>query len=499
MKLDLELIDLRIEEILQAIGRGTSTTSSAAYDTAWIARIAPQFPGRGFESALPWLREHQHPDGSWGGKTLHYHDRIVSTLSALIALRHVGDSNGDHQRIRAGENYLWRENGRLNHDANDTIGFPVLAVALTNEAQRFDLDVPRDLYRDVAKIEKKLNMLAFDPTKWRNTTLIYSLEALLAYLPPDGTYNFAEPDGCVGFSPAAAAATLLNPQTYNEKTVDYLEEVMAIQGDGGAPTIKPMDLAETLWSLYHLWLADAITPDHPEVRRSLDFLAKAWSDENGVGFSHQFTVPDLDDTAVAFTLLRWGGYPVSADVFAAYEREKHFCCYPGELDASLSANIRMLAALQFHREHPKYEEWTRKITATLRSYDLNGYFWFDKWHMSPYYLTTTAIWSLQGIVDDLLPPRIKWIIRTQNSDGGWGYYGKSNTEETAYCLQALLFWNETVEPVDPNVIHAAGKFLLEHRNEDVPALWIGKSLYSARYIAAATQAMALHSYMKYTR
>jgi halimadienyl-diphosphate synthase len=499
MTVDVELIDLRVEEILQAIGRKTSTTSSAAYDTAWIARIAPDYPGHGFESALPWLRAHQHSDGSWGGDLVHYHDRIVSTLSALIALRCVGQGYEDEQRLRAGENFLWRENGRMNHDANDTVGFPVLAVALSNEAYRYELDVPRDLYRDVAKIEKKLNMLAYDPTKWRDTTLIYSLEALLTYLPPDGTFNFAEDDGCVGMSPAAAAATLLNPQTYNATTVTYLQQVMEAQGDGGAPTLKPMDLFETLWSLYHLWLAKAFTPDHPEVRRILDFLASVWSDENGVAFSRQFRIPDLDDTAVAFSLLRWGGYPVSANVFATYELDKHFCCYPGELDSSLSANIRMLGALQFDKGHPKYEAWTRKITATLRAYDLNGYFWFDKWHMSPYYLTTTAIWSLHGVVDDLLPQRVKWILRTQNADGGWGYYGRSTTEETSYCLQALIFWSQNVEIVDSAIIHAAGSYLLKHMDGRVPTLWIGKALYSPRHIADATIAMALHSYLEYTR
>ena len=66
-----------------------------------------------------------------------------------------------------------------------------------NEAMKLGLDVPRDLYRDVAKIEKKLNMLAFNPQAWRQTTLIYSLEALLTYLPADGYFDFAEADGCV--------------------------------------------------------------------------------------------------------------------------------------------------------------------------------------------------------------------------------------------------------------------------------------------------------------
>jgi halimadienyl-diphosphate synthase len=498
MKFGYDIIDTSIQDVLSSLARKTSVTSSAAYDTAWVARIARQFPGHGFESALPWLRRNQHADGSWGGEVLHYHDRIISTLSSIIALHEVGEGYEDEQRLRAGENFLWRENGRLNHDSNDTIGFPVLAVALVNEAMKLGLDVPRDLYRDVAKIEKKLNMLAHNPQAWRQTTLIYSLESLLTYLPSQGYFDFAEEDGCVGMSPAAAAATLLNPQTYNPRSLAYLEQVMVDQGDGGAPTIKPMDLAETLWSMFHLWLANALSPDHPEVRRILDFLYSVWSPENGVGFSYQFRVPDLDDTAVAFTLLRWGGYDVSADVFAAYEQEKHFCCYPGELDQSLSAHIRMLSALQLDKQHPNYDAWTRKIVATLRGYDLNGYFWFDKWHMSPYYLTTTAIWSLHGVVDDLLPPRVKWILKTQHADGGWGYYGQSTAEETAYCLEALLFWDQRVERVDPTTLGAAADYLMAHiDNPQIPALWIGKSLYMAPLVTRSAISMALYSYMQY--
>src|SRR5262245_39099554 len=113
MNLGYDIIDASIQDVLVSLARKTSMSSSSAYDTAWIARLAPDFPGRDFESALPWLRRHQHADGSWGGDILHYHDRIISTLSSIIALHTVGKGYEDEQRIRAGENFLWRENGRL--------------------------------------------------------------------------------------------------------------------------------------------------------------------------------------------------------------------------------------------------------------------------------------------------------------------------------------------------------------------------------------------------
>jgi halimadienyl-diphosphate synthase len=274
---------------------------------------------------------------------------------------------------------------------------------------------------------------------------------------------------------------------------------VAEQKDGGAPFVKPIDIFEALWTLHHLRLANAITPEQPEVRRVLDFVWSMWSPEKGLSYSPYFPVTDLDDTAVAFSLLRWGGYATNSDVFKLYEHDQYFCCYPGELDQSLSVNIRLLAALQADRQYQHFDAWTQKISAMLRRSDLTGYFWFDKWHISPYYLTSTAIWSLHGIVDDLLPSRIKWMVRTQRDDGGWGYYNQSTVEETAYCLHALLFWDEhTSDRIDPEILSAAANYLSQHSsNPHYPPLWIGKSLYTPRKVVHSAVLAALFSYREH--
>ncbi|MBZ0304003.1 MAG: hypothetical protein K8J31_29965 [Anaerolineae bacterium] len=490
-----ELIETETEEILASLKPGYSRSDSVAYDTAWLARLAPQVPGRGYESALAWLRRNQHADGSWGGKVLHYHDRIISTLSAIIALQGYGDNFADKQRVRAGEAFLWHEKGRLHHDANDTSGFPVLAVALVNEAISCDLDVPRDLYRDVSKIERKLNLLGHNPHSWRNTTLVVSLEAVLANIHDLCHYDFVEPNGSVGMSPAATIAVMLHTNNSNPNSLDYLQKTLEAQGDGGVPFIQPMDVFEIVWTLYHLRQADLIQPDQPHVQRLLAYLAASWSPERGISFSPQINVPDLDDTGVTYALLRWGGYPVSADVFASFENETHFNCYAGELDQSLSANMRTLAALQLETGHREFENWSQKITAMLRRYDLRGNFLFDKWHISPYYFTSTAIWTLHGLVDDLLPSLVKWITKTQRADGGWGYYGGSTSEETAYCLKALLFWHERTERIESEILSAAANYLLTHLDQkDYPPLWIGKTLYMPYYPVRSAILMALQNY-----
>lgn len=495
----LQAVDIqsRVGEILQSLGEHRSTSSTVAYDTAWIARLIPHVNGGTFDSTRDWLRNHQHDDGSWGGEITHYHDRVVSTLAALLALKTAGQ-DADEQRIHAGEAYLWRECARIAHDSHDTIGFPVLAIALVKEAENLGLDVPVNLYSNMDQVERKLNLLGPNPSMWRNTSLIFSYEALRIHVPFQLDFDFSEPNGSVAASPSATVAAMLSSQDFSSASINYLVNNLDGQGDGGSAFVQPFDIFESAWTLNMLRLAGLITPDDSRIKHILDFLWSRWSDEHGVSFSSFFAVPDLDDTAVTFTMLRWAGYEAAVDVFRHYEEKTHFRCYPGELDLSLSANIRALSALQLVSTHPDYEAWSEKIVALLRRSELTGYFWFDKWHISPYYLTCTAIWSLVHIADDLLVNRIKWILKTQRKDGGWGYYERTTAEETAYCIQALLLWDRTAERIDPAVIKAGVAYLLRHLNDvEYPEQWLAKSVYTPKNLVEASILGALHSYKVY--
>jgi halimadienyl-diphosphate synthase len=494
----LRSVDLttRLGVLLEGSGELSSHSNTVAYDTAWVARLRHQFPQHGFDEALHWLRDHQHSDGSWGGEILHYHDRMVSTLSSLLALKTVGKGYDDEQRIRAGEAFLWHQNSRLNHDNHDTIGFPVLSLALVKEAERVGLDVPTYLFAGMDKLERKLNLLGPHPSQWLNTSLIFSFEALRVHVPFQIDFDFSETNGSVAASPAATVAALLTADTANQASLDYLMRCMDIQGDGGVMFVQPFDVFESAWMLNMLRQGGLITPNMPEVKRILEFLWGVWSRAaEGVSFSSFFRVADLDDTSVTFSVLKWAGYPVDASIFAQFEEPTHFRCYAGELDISLSANIRTLSALRLVPTFPKFEEWVDKIVAMLRRSELMGYSWFDKWHISPYYLTHTAIGSLQGMADDLLTHRVRWILKTQRKDGGWGYFHESTAEETAYCLMALLQWHQHVTPIEKEVLHAAVTFLLRHVNDThYPEQWLAKSLYTPLSLVEATILSAIQRY-----
>src|SRR5438128_606964 len=62
--------------------------AGTAYDTAWLASVPdpsnPTLPR--FPSSLDWLICQQLSNGSWGGAIRYGHDRVISTLAALVAV-----------------------------------------------------------------------------------------------------------------------------------------------------------------------------------------------------------------------------------------------------------------------------------------------------------------------------------------------------------------------------------------------------------------------------
>jgi hypothetical protein len=133
--------------------------------------------------------------------------------------------------------------------------------------------------------------------------------------------------------------------------------------------------------------------------------------------------------------------------------------------------------------------------------DLTTEYIVDKWHISPYYSTSHAVIALTGLSDNIIKKQIKWLLKTQRPDGSWTFYPsypKAAVEETAYALMALMTVAEKRGNIPLEVIERGFRYLDKHYTaaEDLPALWINKSLYNPYHIVEAVILSARHQYQK---
>jgi len=449
---------------------------------------APAFP-----EALEWLRNHQHPDGSWGGQIEYYHDRVISTLAAITALARDGGRRRDAEAIHRGETYLRRNVRRLRHDPHETVGFELIFPTLWREAQRLELNLPYAAGERYDRLrEEKLRLIPPSVLYSREVTVAHSLEFLGDNLDVERARDAQEVNGSFGNSPSATAYFLTRLPD-DPAARRYLTEVMASNG-GAAVPLHPVEIFDQSWMLYNLDLAGLLDDLRDEVRPCFDHFYRAWDDERGLGFSRQYSVPDLDDTAVVFKLLRKRGYDLDPLVFTAYEREDHLACFPYERNPSVGVHVHLLDTLHMCPDWEPRPRVVDKILGFLRRTRVNYAYWFDKWHVSPYYATSHAVVALIGFDDEMARDAVAWIVASQRSDGSWGW-GRPTAEETAYCLQALAAYYRHTGSPNRTVLSRAAQYLYEHHEPgNYPPMWIDKCLYTPSQIVHSAVVSALGMY-----
>ncbi|MFZ5882935.1 MAG: cyclase [Chloroflexota bacterium] len=484
-----------IAQLIEEIGPGHM--ASTAYDTAWAARLG-EIEAEISNRSLAWLVENQLPDGSWGAPApLYYHDRVLSTLAAMIALTYRGRREHDKAQIEKGRLALERIVGNatagLQADPNGaTVGFEMIAPILAEEAEQLGL-IKNQRDRILGRLSqlraKKLSYLR-GKTISRHVTMAFSAEMA----GKDGQHmldieNLQEENGSVGVSPSATAyfATYIRPG--DPASLHYLRKVT--NPDGGMPNVAPFDVFEIAWTLWNLSLIPGLNYTE-KLRPHLEFLSNAWQPRAGIGFAAGYSVKDGDDTGLVYeTLLRYGIEKDLASVLA-YEQEDHFRCFDLEANPSISANIHILGAL-LQAGLDRNNASVQKVLGFLRrTRDKQFPFWVDKWHSSPYYATSHAIIACAGVENDLVAESVEWILKTQNRSGAWGTY-LPTAEETAYALQALWVWDQKVARVPRGALLNGARWLKENLDLPYPPLWIGKCLYGPNLVirSAVISALAL--------
>ncbi len=494
-----------ILEKLQQVLReaGTSKITKSAYDTAWVARLGELDQPLSNQS-LNWLAENQLPDGSWGASApLYYHDRIICTLAAMVALTRHGRRGQDRRQIERGQHALEKfsqgaTRGLMADQAGPTMRFEMLMPTLLAEVESHNIIAHQDnnvLGRLTRQRRAKLAKLPKHAIN-RNGTLAFFAEMVGPYeLQLLDVENLQEVNGSVAYSSAATAffALYVHP---DPAALAFLNKLAV---NGGVPYTGPMNIFEhtrILWNTTLIGPLDDKTlalcaPSVEELKRSWNHHPQG-SAATGVAAVGGLSLPDGDTTSMAYSALTHFGVPTGLESVLHYEESEHFRCFGLEVNPSISANAHILAALRlagFEVGHSSVQ----KILRFLKQAQTGRSFWFDKWHLSPYYGTCHAIIASAGYADDLVTNAVEWIVNTQNEDGSWGFYAPS-AEETAYCLQALAIWKRqgrNDEEVSTGILKQGAIWLEEHMDDPYPWLWIGKSLYCPELVVESAILSAL--------
>ncbi len=483
-----------VQQIIQELGPGKM--SDVAYDTAWLARLG-DVDRELSNHAIAWLSENQLPDGSWGAaKPFYYHDRVISTLAAMIALTRTGRRAHDKVQVERGllalEKVIEGANEGLPADLNGaTVGFEMIVPTLIAEAEQLGIikQQGETLLGQFGQLRKKKLSLLKGKIVNRNITAAFSAE--MAGI--DGQHmldsdNLQEDNGSVGHSPSATAYYSMYVDPGNEGALNYLRNIADHRG--GAPDLIPFDVFETGWILWNLSLVQGWDDQTKKLfRPMIDFLKKGWQGGKGIGLSTGYSIPDGDDTSFVYEVLARFGEGPDIDTVLTFEEKEHFRTYHLEANSSNSVNIHALGALRqagFEIDSPSVQ----KILNYLKKSRQANAYWLDKWNFSPYYTTAHAIVACAGFMDNLVEPSVQWILDTQNKDGSWGVQFPT-AEETAYCVQALHIWSQHNGQIPSNVIAKARAWLKDNTEPPYPPLWIGKGLYSPELVVRSSIFTAL--------
>ncbi|KAG0622099.1 hypothetical protein M758_3G072200 [Ceratodon purpureus] len=321
--------------------------SMSPYDTAWVARVpaldgsnGPQFP-----LSLQWIVDHQLPDGDWGEPSIFLgFDRVCNTLACIIALQTWGVGA---ENIKRGVEFLQLNLQKMEDDdaAHMPIGFEIVFPAMLDDAKALGLNLPYNapiVQQIAAEREKKMKKIPMEIVHKYPTTLLHSLEGLHKDVDWNKLLKLQSENGSFLFSPASTACALM--YTKDTKCFEYLDKLL-VKFNHACPNVYPVDLFEHLWIVDRLERLGISRYFEREVRDCLQYVYKYWKDY-GIGWASNSTVQDVDDTAMAFRLLRTHGFDVKEDCFRQFYKDGEFFCFAGQSGQAVTGMFNLSRASQ---------------------------------------------------------------------------------------------------------------------------------------------------------
>lgn len=455
------------------------------YSTAWVALVPdladPRRPA--WPEALAYLRRQQLEDGGWGAAEVTFaHERTIATLAALLALNYWRAEPADDLRIKQGLAALSRYAAVMPREAHPTMGFdllfPALRVRLASLLDQLDAQPwpPLDALQHLV-----LAAIHNDPLD-RPQGWWWFLEIM----PPDRLASLDESilnkHGGILVSPAATAAFLAACRHAGHdapRAAACLEQLLE-KGQGGVPTVWPCDTSDQVWGAFALSLAGC-APRDPGIAPLVDHIAETWH-QHPVGLGNASTMPvnDGDDTFLGYAVLDWAGQTPASDApaLAFWDDGGYFRSFNEEPARIPSVNFHALIALRRQPGFPHREKAERVAAGFIAQLDPDCPF-VDQYHLSPFYPTARAVIAFAGWRDAAARKCVDFILRHQRDDGGWGWFGRSTREETAYCVLALHLARNRGLHVDDHVFTAAATyFTFVDLDAPFERLWIAKTLYA---------------------
>ncbi|HEY8744748.1 MAG TPA: hypothetical protein VIU62_16760, partial [Chloroflexota bacterium] len=372
---------------------------------------------------------------------------------------------------------------------HETVAFELLVPRLLDEARSWELPLPYAAFDAITHLRAdKLRRLPSDQLYRGPTTLVHSIEFLGADLDRDQVGKLRSRNGAFGNSPSATAFVLRHVN--DQQSEAYLRRSMAVSLNGGACTVYPIEIFEKAWVLYNLGPAAQRIPG---AAAHLAYLRESCR-AGALGMSREGLTADSDDTGMVLTLLHRQGEETKLDVLRPFKQDGCFSCFPYERNSSVGANAHVLEAFVSSADRWRHAAPIRKILAYLREARLEGAYWYDKWHLSPFYATSQVALAARDADGDLVTSIVPWLLETQRADGSWGWFG-GTCEETAYAMQAILAGALPLDGFRRAAMARGARYLVERFDDtDYPELWVGKSLYTPYPIVQAAVIGALQQY-----
>jgi halimadienyl-diphosphate synthase len=473
---------------------GPGKRLGTTYDTGWMARMIDYDRGLGGQ-AMDWLSMNQLPDGSWGARApVSYHDRVICTLAAMIALHRHGRRARDQRQIEHGLEALARlvrgaTRGLTTDPQGATVGFEWIAPTLVAEAESRGLlqnQAGRILGRMAGQREAFFSTISPGAIR-RDSPLAFTAEmAGKDHLELVNRDALQEDNGSIACSPSATAFFALYIRPGNLEALEYLRRAAP---QSLAPHRMPCEVQERLSALWNLSQAELDSSMTSLLYSHLASLSSLWQRESGLTASAEITLGDGEVTCMGFELMNRYSISLGAEAVITFANEDGFRRYREDSSASVVVNAHALSALHqagYEPGHPRVQ----KILRSLERARTPDGFWMDPSHVSAYYATAKVVMVNAGwkVLD--VQPAIRWMLQTCRANGSWGAH-QPTAEETAYCLQALSVWKRSGGDVPEEILRRGADWLVAHRDRPNTSLWIGKCLYSPEIIIRSAVLSAL--------